>query len=262
MPFWLPADEVIYVCYQFQVFLENEFGMMYVAENRSLTTFKHFLKWTVLCRAVPNRTEPCQVGSIWEQSSALLESEPKRTTVVPFQYALYPASLCDVSYQRSMVRVCELYCAVPSRAELNRARVVRFGSIQGLFWKMNQSGPPWYPFWCALHPTLVCDTLHTNGAQFEFAFRRLSWHGTVRLGMLWTTLKSGPPKRTIVVPFWYPLHPTPACGTLHTNGARFGFAFRRSSWHRTVRFGMLWTTLESGPRWHASRPVWDGYGLL
>ena len=52
------------------------------------------------------------------------------------------------------------------------------------------------------------------------------------------------PQWTTVVPLEYALHPTPECDTLHTNGARFGFAVRRSLWHGIVRFGMLWSTSE------------------
>ena len=58
-----------------------------------------------------------------------------------------------------------------------------------------------------LHPTPGCNTLHTNGAQSGFAFRRSLRHSTVCLGMLWTTAGGTGTIRfwSIQVPLW--------CGT-------------------------------------------------
>ena len=46
-----------------------------------------------------------------------------------------------------------------------------------------------------LHPTSGCDMLHTNGAQYGFAFRCSSryMYGSIWFGMLWTTSGGGPP---------------------------------------------------------------------
>ena len=81
---------------------------------------------TVLCHAVLSRTMPVWSGVIQcdplcKRSSTLVQSEPKRTTMVPFWYASWVRC---VAYQWDTVRIC--------------IQTVHFGTL----WTTLGSGPP------------------------------------------------------------------------------------------------------------------------
>ena len=101
-------------------------------------------------RALQCQAELCQAGSFCERSSALVESEPKWTTIVPIQYALHPTRVRHVAYQWGMVQVCVQALIVTRYGSLwhaldhitQRSTVARFQTVRyryGSLWECSSA---------------------------------------------------------------------------------------------------------------------------
>ena len=131
------------------------------------TVFKHFLKWTILCRAVPSRTMPG-----WSALRVFKRSCGKWTTMVPFRYTLPPIPRCDTlhtnrarfgfafrrSYDVSLWHALDYMGGGPPRHASRQARLgtgtVHFRSIQA---------PLWSSEWLACRSSLALALLAFNG---------------------------------------------------------------------------------------------------